>query len=123
MKKLVLIVSVFFFCSSSYAQDLNKYGFAMMTDSKCENHNEAMKYLKQLVTYVEANAPNSTQVRCGKDLEGRQGCLVLTESYDAYEENQSFWETDEEWNRLIRLAWKECGIEDFSFGRKAITFE
>jgi hypothetical protein len=47
----------------------------------------------------------------------------LAESYDAYEENQSFWETDEEWNRLIRLAWKECGVDDFSFGRKAITFE
>ena len=47
----------------------------------------------------------------------------MTENYEAFEANQSFWETDEEWNRLMRLAWKECGIYDFGFGRKALTFE
>ena len=86
-------------------------------------HEKRLFYLKKVIAYVEANAPNSTYVRCGKDLEGRQGCLVMTENYEAFEANQSFWETDEEWNRLMRLAWKECGIDDFGFGRKALTFE
>ena len=122
MRILILIFSLIY-GSPGIAQDFREYGFAMMTDSKCDNHEEAMKYLKKVAAYVEANAPNSTYVRCGKDLEGRQGCLVMTENYEAFEANQSFWETDEEWNRLMHLAWKECGIDDFGFGRKALTFE
>ena len=122
MRILILIFSLIY-SGPGIAQDFREYGFAMMTDSKCDNHEEAMKYLKKAVSYVEANAPNRTYVRCGKDLEGRHGCLVRTENYEAFDANQSFWETDEEWNRLMRLAWKECGIDDFGFGRKALTFE
>ena len=40
----------------------------------------------------------------------------MADSFEAYEENMSWGETDEEWNRLLRQAWNKCGIDDFYFG-------
>ena len=48
MRILILIFSLIF-GGSGIAQDFREYGFAMMTDSKCDNHEEAMKYLKKVV--------------------------------------------------------------------------
>ena len=55
MRILILIFS-FIFCGSGIAKDFREYGFAMMTDSKCDNHEEAIKYLKKVLAFVEANA-------------------------------------------------------------------
>jgi hypothetical protein len=62
-------------------------------------------------------------MRCGSNTDGQLGCIILTESYEAYEENMTWGETDETWNELIRQAWKECGIDDFGFGSDTLTFK
>lgn len=72
---------------------------------------------------IGINQPNSIFTRCGKRSDGKMGCLVLSESYEAYEENTFWADTDNECNRLIRLAWKECGIDDYYFKRETLTFE
>ena len=122
MRALILIFSIFFFSSTS-AQDLTEYGFAMTTNNECENYDEAITIFKELNTYIETNTPYSTFMRCGMNLQGQLGCLVMTENYQTYEENMSWAETDETWSRLIRQAWKVCGIDDFGFGSEAISFE
>ena len=122
MKAFILIVSIFFISSSS-AQDLTEYGFAMITNNECENFEASIKSLKKLATHVETNMPNSAYMRCGSNTDGQLGCLILTESYETYEENMTWGETDDTWNRLIRQAWKECGIDDFGFGSDTLTFK
>ena len=122
MRSLILTFSIFFFSSTS-AQDLTEYGFAYMSKSECENHEKAIIKLNELISYMEENAPNSTQIRCGRLADGKQGCLTLVENYQAYDENLSWGEEDEEWTRLIRLAWNKCGIDDFGFDSEAVTFE
>ena len=72
MRILILIFSLIF-GGSGIAQDFREYGFAMMTDSKCDNHEEAMKYLKKVVAYVEANAPNSNICKVWKRFRGQAG--------------------------------------------------
>ena len=82
MRALILIFSIFFF-SSSFAQDLNKFGFAYMSKSECENHEKAIIKLNELITHIETNAPNKSYVRCGRLADGKQGCITLDESYEA----------------------------------------
>ena len=122
MRSLILTFSIFFFSSTS-AQDLTEYGFAYMSKSECENHEKAIIKLNEVITHIETNAPNKSFVRCGKLADGKQGCITLAESYEAYEENLSWGEEDEKWNHLIRQVWKDCGIDDFGFGSEALTFE
>ena len=122
MRTLILIFSIFFFSFSS-AHESREYGFAMTTNNECENYDEAITIFKELNTYIETNTPYSTFMRCGMNLQGQLGCLVMTENYQTYEENMSWAETDETWNRLIRQAWKECGIDDFGFGSDTLTFK
>lgn len=122
MRSLILTFSIFFFSSTS-AQDLTEYGFAYMSKSECENHEKAIIKLNEVITHIETNAPNKSFVRCGKLADGKQGCITLAESYEAYEENLSWGEEDEKWNQLIRQVWKDCGIDDFGFGSEALTFE
>ena len=122
MRSLILTFSIFFFSSTS-AQDLTEYGFAYMSKSECENHEKAIIKLNELISYMEENAPNSTQIRCGILADGKQGCLTLVENYQAYDENLSWGEEDEEWNQIIRQVWKDCGIDDFGFDSEALTFE
>ena len=57
MRALILIFSIFFF-SNSYAQDISKYGFAMITNNECKNFEASIKILKKLATHVETNMPN-----------------------------------------------------------------
>ena len=121
MRSLILTFSIFFFSSTS-AQDLTEYGFAYMSKSECRNHEKAIIKLNELISYMEENAPNSTQIRCGRLADGKQGCLTLVENYQAYDENLSWGEEDEEWNQIIRQVWKECGIDDFGFDSEALTF-
>ena len=122
MRALILIVSIII-SGSSFAQDLNKFGFAYMSKSECENHEKAIIKLNELITHIETNAPNKSYVRCGRLADGKQGCITLDESYEAYEENLSWGEEDEKWNQLIRQVWKDCGIDDFGFDSEALTFE
>ena len=122
MRSLILTFSIFFFSSTS-AQDLTEYGFAYMSKSECENHEKAIIKLNEVITHIETNAPNKSFVRCGKLADGKQGCITLAESYEAYEENLSWGEEDEKWNQLIRQVWKDCGIDDFGFDSEALTFE
>ena len=122
MRSLILTFSIFFFSSTS-AQDLTEYGFAYMSKSECENHEKAIIKLNEVITHIETNAPNKSFVRCGKLADGKQGCITLAESYEAYEENLSWGEEDEKWNQLIRQVWKDCGIDDFGFGSEVLTFE
>ena len=122
MRALIFTFSIFFFSSTS-AQDLTEYGFAYMSKSECENHEKAIIKLNEVITHIETNAPNKSFVRCGKLADGKQGCITLAESYEAYEENLSWGEEDEKWNQLIRQVWKDCGIDDFGFGSEALTFE
>ena len=49
--------------------------------------------------------------------------IILAESFETFEENQLFFEKDEEWNRLISLAWNKCGIEDYYYKVDTLTFE
>ena len=86
MRSLILTFSIFFFSSTS-AQDLTEYGFAYMSKSECENHEKAIIKLNEVITHIETNAPNKSYVRCGKLADGKQGCITLAESYEAYEEN------------------------------------
>ena len=58
MRTLILIFSIFFFSSSS-AHGFREYDYAIMTNSECENYDEATTILNELNTYIEANAPNS----------------------------------------------------------------
>ena len=122
MRTLILIVSIIM-SGPCLAHDFRKYDYAIMTKSECENYGEAISILKELNTYMEANAPNNMYMRCGMNLEGKRGCLMMTDSFEAYEENVSWGENDEEWSRLIRLAWNKCGIDDFGFGAESLTFE
>ena len=121
MRALILIISII--SGSSFAHEFREYDYIIMTNSECENYDEATTILKELNTYIEANAPNSTYIRCGMNSEGNQGCLIMADSFEAYEENMSWGETDEEWNRLLRQAWNKCGIDDFGFGAESLTFE
>ena len=122
MRTLILIVTIFW-SGSSLAQDFGQYGYAIMTINECENYKEAIIKINEFIDYEQANQPNSTFTRCGMRSDGKMGCLVLSESYEAYEENTLWAVTDNEWNRLIRLAWKECGIDDYYFKRETLTFE
>ena len=122
MRAIILLISIII-SGSSFAHEFREYNYAIMTNSKCENYDEAITILKELNNYVEANAPNSTHIRCGMNSAGKQGCLIMADSFEAYEENMSWGETDEEWNRLIRLAWNKCGIDDFGFGVESLIFE
>ena len=119
MRTLILIFSIFFFSSSS-AQDISKYGFATITKNQCENIDKAFKYTDEFIKYIETNAPKSIYMKCGNHLDGKPGCLIMAESYEAYEEYLSWGETDETWNQLIRQAWKECGIDDFGYGSESL---
>ena len=56
MKAFILIVSIFFFSSSS-AHESREYGFAMTTNNECENYDEAITIFKELNTYIETNTP------------------------------------------------------------------
>ena len=109
MRVFILIISIIY-GGSSFAQDFRQYNYAVMT-------------INEFITYEQANAPNSTLTRCGMRSDGKMGCLVLAESFEAFNENSLWAETDEEWNRLIRLGWKACGIEDFYFKQDTLTFE
>ena len=122
MRVFFLIISIIY-GGSSFAQDFRQYDFVVMTINECENYEEAIIKINELITYEQANAPNSTLTRCGMRSDGKMGCLVLAESFEAFEENSLWGETDEEWNKLIRLGWKECGIEDFYFKQDTLTFE
>ena len=122
MRVFFLIISIIY-GGSSFAQDFRQYDFVVMTINECENYDEAITIFKELNTYIETNTPYSTFMRCGMNLQGQLGCLVMTENYQTYEENMSWAETDETWSRLIRQAWKVCGIDDFGFGSEAISFE
>ena len=122
MRALILILSIFFF-SSTHAQDFRQYDFAVMTINECENYEQAMIKINEFIAYEQANAPNVTLTRCGMRSDGKMGCLILAESFEAYEENMSWGETDEDWNELIRLGWEKCGIEDFYFKQDTLTFD
>ena len=122
MRALILIVSIII-SGYSFAHEFREYDFAVISKSECENYGEAISIYKEINNYMEANAPNSMYMRCGMDLEGNRSCLFMTDSFEAYEENLSWGEEDEEWTRLIRLAWNKCGIDDFGFDSEAVTFE
>ena len=85
MRTLILIFSIFF-SNFSYAQDISKYGFATITKNQCENIDEAFKYLDEFIEYIETNAPKRILMQCGNHLDGQAGCLLMAESYEAYEE-------------------------------------
>ena len=122
MRAFILIVSIII-SGSSFAQDFSQYNFAIMTINECENYEEAIIKINEFIAYEKKIQPNRQFVRCGKRDDGKMGCIILTENFEAFEENQLFYETDEEWNRLIRLGWKECGIEDFYFKQHTLTFD
>ena len=111
MRAFIVIVSIII-SGYSFAHEFREYDFAVISKSECENYGEAISIYKEINTYMEANAPNSMYMRCGMDLEGNRSCLFMTDSFE-----------DEEWNRLIRLAWNKCGIDDFGFDSEAVTFE
>ena len=48
MRALILIVSIII-SSSSFAQDLSKYGFAYMSKSECENGEKAIIKLNEVI--------------------------------------------------------------------------
>ena len=114
MRALILTFSIFFFSSSS-AQDISKYGFATITKNQCENIDKAFKYTDEFIKYIETNAPKSIYMKCGNHLDGKPGCLIMAESYEAYEEYLSWGESDKTWDSLIRKVWNECGIDYFGF--------
>ena len=121
MRALILVFSIFFISSSS-AQDLTEYGFATITKNQCENIDKALKYMDEFIKYIETNAPKRIYMKCGNHLDDKPGCLIMADSYEAYEEYLSWGETDETWSRLLRQAWKECGIDDFGYGSETLIF-
>tara|TARA_E500000178_G_scaffold117530_1_gene117478 strand:- start:234 stop:605 length:372 start_codon:yes stop_codon:yes gene_type:complete len=123
MRAFILIVSIII-SGSSFAQDFRQYDFAaVMTINECENYEEAIKKTNEFIAYEKTIQPNSQFVRCGMRSDGKMGCIILAESFETFEENQLFFEKDEEWNRLISLAWNKCGIEDYYYKVDTLTFE
>ena len=122
MRALILIFSIFFISSTS-AHDPTEYGFATITKNQCENLDKAFKYLDEFIEYIETNAPKRILMQCGNHLDGKPGCLIMAESYEAYEEYLSWGETDETWDSLIRKVWNECGIDYFGFTSETLIFK
>ena len=46
-------------------------------------------------------------------VDGKLGCISITESSEAFEENISFFENDTKWSNLASATWDDCGIEYF----------
>ena len=122
MRVFILIISIIY-GGSSFAQDFRQYNYAVMTINECENYEEAIKKTNEFIAYEKTIQPNSQFVRCGMRSDGKMGCIILAESFETFEENQLFFEKDEEWNRLISLAWNKCGIEDYYYKVDTLTFE
>ena len=55
MRAFILIVSIII-SGYSFAHEFREYDYAIMTNSECENYDEATTILKELNTYIEANA-------------------------------------------------------------------
>ena len=121
--KLLLFIVTFLLAEPSYAIDFDKYKYVIITENKCENIDAAIKKFEMLRDYENLKAPNKQHNKCGKRYDGKLGCISITESSEAFEENISFFENDTKWSNLASSMWDDCGIEYFGFERESITFE
>jgi len=121
--KLLLFIVTLLLAKPSYAVDFEKFKYVIITENKCENIDAAIKKFEMLRDYENLKAPNKQHNKCGKRYDGKLGCISITESSEAFEENISFFESDTNWINLASAMWDDCGIEYFGFERESITFE
>ena len=122
MKSLIFIV-VLVIANPSYAIDFEKYKYVIITENECENIDAAIEKFEILREYENLKAPNKQHNKCGKRYDGKLGCISITESSEAFEENISFFENDTTWNNLATAMWDDCEIEYFGFERESILFD
>ena len=111
------------FATSSYAIDFEKFKYVIITENICEDIDAAIEKFELLREYERLTEPNKQHNKCGKRYDGKLGCISITESAEAFEENISFFENDNKWNSLTRAMWDDCGIEYFGFERESIAFD
>ena len=122
MKSLLIVITLVL-AYPSYAIDFEKYKYVIITENECENIDAAIEKFEILREYENLKAPNKQHNKCGKRYDGKLGCISITESSEAFEENISFFENDTTWNNLATAMWDDCEIEYFGFERESILFD
>lgn len=122
MKSLLIVITLIL-AYPSYAIDFEKYKYVIITENECENIDAAIEKFEMLREYENLKAPNKQHNKCGIRYDGKLGCISITESSEALEENISFFENDPKWNSIATAMWNDCGVEYFGFERESISFE
>tara|TARA_A100001011_G_scaffold138551_1_gene146272 strand:+ start:116 stop:499 length:384 start_codon:yes stop_codon:yes gene_type:complete len=91
--------------------------------NECKDINGSMQKYYKLFEYQAQYQPKPQVSKCGRVNDGMMGCIVVTNSVEDYETNVAWQEKDEQWNFLIREAWRVCEVDDYGFQLDILRLE
>ena len=118
-KKLYLLIILSTYSFSSLAQGIgDKDEIIFVYKSPCPGNAElSVNYLNKVMQYERDNSPYQHEVSCGIFDDGDVGCIDKTKSEKLREKITIWQENSTEWGKIIRSAWRACGIEDYEYSR------
>ena len=125
--KLYLLIILSTYSFSSLAQGIgDKDEIIFVYKSPCPGNAElSVNYLNKVMQYERDNSPYQHEVSCGIFDDGDVGCIDKTKSEKLREKITIWQENNPEWGKIIRSAWRACGIEDYEYipARLSNTFD